>query len=134
MKEEIRENKMKNNEITLNGIQYVPKDSIQNQKTYPTKKTGKTFCIIRTYSAGVFAGWYNTKTKGKEGIVYDAIRIWYWDGANSLSDVASQKSVKPENCKFCQPVKEVILKEIIEVIPTTIEAQTFIINLKKWKK
>lgn len=123
---------MTSEEININGTIYVPQSSIGNSYTYPATKKGKTFCVVRTYSAGVFAGWYNILTPGKEGVVEDAIRIWYWDGANSLSDLATKKSTKPKNCKFCIPVKEIYLKEIIEVIPATIEAQEFIVGLKKW--
>jgi len=125
---------MKKMEIKIDGKTYVPKGDEKKGYTYPKTKKGLTWCIVRTYSAGVFAGWYDTKTKGKEGTVEDAIRIWYWDGANSLSDVASQACKTPENCKFCQPVNKIILKEIIEVIPTTTEAKEFIINLPKWQK
>ena len=122
------------NEIKINNKIYVLKGTDKKGYTYPKTKKNKTFCIVRTYSAGVFAGWYDTTTKGKEGIVEDAIRIWAWSGANSLSDVASQECTKPNECKFCQPVKEVILKEIIEVIPATTIAMKFIITLPKWQK
>jgi hypothetical protein len=125
---------MEKEELVINGVTYVPKGTESKGYSYPEKKKGKNFCIVRTYSAGVFAGWYDLKTKGKEGIVEDAIRIWYWDGANSLSDVATKPCTKPENCKFCVPLKEVYLKEIIEVIPATKDAQTFIVGLKKWEK
>lgn len=125
---------MNKNEIKVNGVTYVKKGTDTTAYNYPKTKKGKTWCVVRTYSAGVWAGWFDMNQKGKECIVEDAIRIWYWDGANSLSDVATQPCTKPENCKFCQPVKKVLLKEVIESIPATQNAKDFIVGLPSWKK
>lgn len=95
---------------------------------------GKTYCIIRTYSAGVFAGMYDRNIKGKEGTVYNARRLWYWDGAASLSQLSNEGVKVPEKCKFTVEVAEVDLKEIIEVIPCTKEAILNIKNVKEWKR
>jgi len=95
---------------------------------------GLSYCIVRTYSAGVFAGLYDRKTKGKEGTVFDARRIWYWDGAASLSQLANEGVKKPENCKFAQVVNEVDLKEIVEVIPCTVKAEKCIKGVEVWEK
>ena len=56
---------MKNKEIVIDGTTYVPKGSEKLTKA-PSLK-GKEYCVVRTYSAGVFAGFFNRKTKGKEG-------------------------------------------------------------------
>ena len=45
------------------------------------------YVIVRTYSAGVFAG-YLISQKGKEVTLTDARRIWFWSGAASLSQLA----------------------------------------------
>ena len=108
-------------------------DSLEQQKQKVSNK-GKEYCIVRTYSAGVFAGMFDRKTKGKEGTVFDARRIFYWDGAASLSQLANEGVKKPENCKFAQVVPEVDLKEIIEVIPCTKVARENIAAVKVWEK
>lgn len=90
-------------------------------------------CIVRTHSAGVFAGTL-VERNGKEGVVENARRIWYWDGAASLSQLATTGTSKPEDCKFPVPVSAVLLTEIIEVIPTTEEAQASIASVKPWAK
>ena len=95
---------------------------------------GLSYCIVRTYSAGVFAGLFDRKTRGREGTVFDAIRIFYWDGAASLSQLANEGVKKPENCKFAQAVSEVDLKEIVEVIPCTKKAEENIKGVKTWEK
>lgn len=96
-------------------------------------KMGKTYCIVRTYSAGVFAGLFDRKIKGKEGTIYQSRRIWYWSGANSLSQLANEGVKFPNKCKFAQEVKETDLKDIIEVIPCTKKAEKNIKGVPVWQ-
>jgi hypothetical protein len=91
----------------------------------------KKYVIVRTYSAGVFAGILEART-GKEVRLSDARRIWYWEGAASLSELAMRGTSKPENCKFPIAVKSVILTEAIEIIPTTAKAEKSIRGVKIW--
>ena len=114
--------KGKLNEVEINGVKYVPKDSV---KVNP-EVTGD-YCIVRTYSAGVFAGEIVEK-EGKQVKMKNARRLWYWDGAASLSQLAMEGTKKPENCKFPREVTEVILIEAIEIIPCT---QTAIKSIKE---
>jgi len=44
-------------------------------------------CIVRTNNAGVFAGVLSARD-GREAVVTDARRLWYWSGAASLSKLA----------------------------------------------
>ena len=120
------------NKLTLEELKKEIKDIEQQKETVVNK--GKEYCIVRTYSAGVFAGLYDRKTKGKEGTVYNSRRIWYWDGAASLSQLANEGTKNPNNCKFAQEVKELDLKEIIEVIPCTKKAKENIQSVKVWEK
>lgn len=89
-------------------------------------------CIVRTYSAGVFAGVLKSM-EGKQAIVTDARRFWYWDGAASLSQLAMDGVSKPQNCKFPVAVPEVLLTEVIEIIPTTDEARQSIAAVPEWR-
>lgn len=91
------------------------------------------YCIVRTYSAGVFAGTLKERN-GKEAIVTDARRIWYWSGAASLSQLAVDGTSDPENCKFPCPVSEVLLTEAIEIIPCTKKAEKSIKEVPEWTK
>ena len=119
-------------EIVVDGITYVPKGS-EKLVRVPSLK-GKEYCIVRTYSAGVFAGFFDRKTKGREGIVYNARRIFYWEGAASLSQLANEGVKSPDKCKFAQIVPEIDLKEIIEVIPCTTKAKQIIEGVVIWEK
>lgn len=72
--------------------------------------------IVRTYSAGVHFGTLASRDE-KEVILKDARRIWYWEGAFTLSAVASN-GVKPGS-KLSIAVNEILLPEAIEIIPCT---------------
>ena len=97
------------------------------------KKSTKKYVIVRTYSAGVFAGYLKSK-KGQEVILNDARRIWYWSGANSLSQLAEDGTKDPLNCKFPVPVKEVILTQAIEILSVSKKAQKSIEAVLIWQK
>ena len=51
--------------------------------------------IVRTYSAGVHAGILKSRD-GKEAVLTDARRIWYWDGAATLSQLAIDGTARDE--------------------------------------
>lgn len=123
---------MDKKELVIDGVTYVPKGS--ESRAMPKTQKGLTYCIVRTYSAGVFAGWFDTKTKGKEGTVFNARRLWYWDGANSLSELSVNGVSKPQNCKFPIEVSEVKLTEIIEVLPCSEKAKKSIAEVKVWQQ
>ena len=91
------------------------------------------YCLVRSKSAGVFAGTV-AKLDGQTVTMTNARRIWYWDGAASLSQLATDGASKPENCKFPAPVDEVMLFKVIEIIPMTTKAQESIAGVLPWKR
>lgn len=93
----------------------------------------KPYVIVRTYSAGVFAGTLENR-EGKIVKLSNARRLWYWEGAASLSQLAMEGVKKPESCKFPQEVDEVFLTEAIEILSVTPEAQANIAAVPVWKK
>ncbi len=98
--------------------------NIANQPSQPQSEglnyhIGKKV-IIRTYSAGVWFGELTEKS-GKEVILKNARRLWYWKTANSgisLSEVANAGLHK--DSKVCAAVENVWL-EAIEILPCTKE-------------
>ena len=115
--------------ITLNGVDYVPADSV---KAIATPVEGMRFCIIRTYSAGVHAG-YVKQQNGKEVTLVNARRLWKWAGAFTLSEMAVSGVSKPSECKFATAVPEIILTEAIEIIPCTEKAKEIILGVKDYE-
>lgn len=73
-----------------------------------------SFVLIRTFSAGVHYGTLRSK-KGKEVHLTNARRIWSWNGALSLSEIA-MNGLHIESSKISVPVDEIILTEAIEII------------------
>jgi hypothetical protein len=90
------------------------------------------YVIVRTYSAGVFAG-ILARREGKEVELHDARRIWYWAGAASLSQLAVDGTSKPKDCKFPAAVASVVLTEAIEILSTTPEAEASIRGVALWR-
>lgn len=100
-----------------------------------TKQFLNKKCIIRTYSAGV---WFGTikELESSECVLLKARRLWSWDGANSLSQLAVDGSNKPNNCKFSMAINEecgIYLPQVIEVLPCSEKSITNIENVKEWK-
>ena len=91
------------------------------------------YCMVRTTSAGVFAGTVASRD-GKEVVLTEARRIWYWEGAASLSQLATDGTRTPRKCKFPAPVAEVLLTEAIEIIPITDKARESIASVPEWRK
>ena len=87
--------------------------------------------MVRTEKAGVFAGILAARV-GDEAIVRNARRIWYWSGAASLSQLATEGTSKPSKCKFPVPVGEVLLLGVIEIIPMTDAAVESIASVPVW--
>lgn len=114
--------------IKINEVEYVRKDSVKCQ----TEITEDYF-IVRTYSAGVFAG-NIVKRDGQEVEMANARRLWYWDGAASLSQLALEGVKSPANCKFPAELPKVILTQVIEIISCTDAARASIAKVAIWKK
>ena len=91
------------------------------------------YIICRTYSAGVFAGTLVSR-KGQEVELKNARRLWYWDGAASLSQLAMDGVKKPANCKFPREVSSVLLLNAIELLPVTRVARESIKRVKIWER
>ena len=91
------------------------------------------YVMIRTLSAGVFAGTLVEITEnGKLVKATNARRIWSWEGAASLSELATVGTCKPESCKFPCEVPFVILTEVSEILPISEIARKSIASVPIW--
>ena len=91
------------------------------------------YVIARTYSAGVFAGELVSR-EGKEVVLRNARRLWFWDGAASLSQLAVSGTSTPQNCKFPGAVSRVTLLDLIELLDVSPEGRQSIESVPLWKK
>lgn len=96
------------------------------------KPVGK-YVIVRTYSAGVFAGNLESR-KGQEVVLRNARRLWHWSGAASLSQMAMEGTNDPSNCKFPCEVGRIELLQAIEIIDVAPIAENSIRSVPIWKK
>jgi hypothetical protein len=117
--------------MKINEVEYVRKDSLINNEA--VKLDGMPYVIVRTYSAGVFAGYLQSR-KEREVCLRQARRIWYWDGAASLSQLAVDGTSCPQNCKFPCEVDSIELLEAIEIIRCTEKSRKSISEVPVWKK
>ena len=88
--------------------------------------------IIRGDRSGVEFGEL-VEHKGREVTLKNARRIWYWDGAASLSQLAKDGTAKPDECKFTVTVDSITILDAIEIIPCTDKAIESIEGVKEWK-
>jgi hypothetical protein len=116
--------------IKIDDIEYVRKDDVQKEAQ---TLDGLKYVIVRTYSAGVFAGYIESQV-GQEVVLRQARRLWYWDGAASLSQLAMDGVAKPQNCKFPKEVTKIKLLNVIEIIDATEKAQKSIFEVSEWKQ
>ena len=94
--------------------------------------TGK-YCVIRGKEFGVFAGTVKNVDAGCV-LVENTRRLWYWDGAASISQIAAEGVTAPKNCKFSVAVDSIVLRGWIEIIPTTEAARKIIEEVPVWKR
>lgn len=88
--------------------------------------------IVRGDRSGVFFGTI-TKKDGKEVTLEKCRRLWYWDGAASISQLATNGTTAPNNCKFTITVDRIIILDAIEIILCTDEAIKSIERVREWK-
>ena len=117
------------NEVSINGQVYVLKGE---QEQMSESVDGLEYKIVRTYSAGVFAGYIKSR-KGQEVEMVKARRLWQWYGAMSLSELAVEGTTQPNDCRFAVEV-DVTLINAIEILSVTAKAKKSIQGVKKWVK
>lgn len=96
------------------------------------QKKKASYKIVRTFSAGVFAGEVVSR-KGQEVVMKNARRLWYWSGAASLSQLAVDGTSSPDSCKFPAPVSKVELLQAVEILDVTAKAEKSIKAVPVWQ-
>lgn len=90
------------------------------------------FYIIRGDRSGVFFGEI-AERNGREVTIRNARRLWYWDGAASLSQLAVEGTSKPRQCKFTVTVSSITILDAIEILPCTVKAKESIEGVPVWR-
>ena len=108
---------MSNNIININEIDENP------TKTY----------IVRADRAGVFFGKIRRRTEHEVEMV-DVRKLWYWDGAAAVEQLAMEGVKKPKECKFTVTVPEMVIADPIQIIPCTQAAEKSLAGVAEWKR
>lgn len=89
------------------------------------------FVIVRTESAGVFFG--QIKERNEHEVTMTNVRkLWYWDGACAVEELATNGTKKPDGCKFTVTIPEMTIADPIQIIPCTDKAIESINGVKEW--
>lgn len=121
-------------ELEINGITYVPQSEVTK---LAVNTDGLKAVLIRANNAGVHFGFLKYEKFTEAGKVVTLVktrRIWYWDGAASLSQIALEGVKKPENCKFSVTLEENEIVDVIETIPLTDVALDNLLKVPVWKQ
>ena len=89
--------------------------------------------IFRGDRSGVFYGEMGER-KDREVQIINCRRLWYWDGAASLSQLALEGVTEPQRCKFTVTVPELTITDLIEFIPCSDAACSSIDGVAAWKR
>jgi len=83
-----------------------------------------TYVIVRCRDAGVHCGEYRSHS-GREVKLRNARRIWRWNGAMTLSEIA-HSGLDSAQSKVSKPVKRALLLEACEILAVTDAARVTI--------
>lgn len=90
--------------------------------------------VIRGDRSGVFFGKIKERKSDCKNIVFKNIRrLWKWDGAASISQIAESGVTIPNRCKFTVVVDELELTDVIELITCKADAVKNIQEVDVWK-
>ena len=90
------------------------------------------YVIVRGAESGVFAGVLKEK-EGREVELTDCRRLWYWEGAATLSQLAVDGTQRPCDCSFTMSVEGLVILDAIEIIPCSEKAEKSIRSVDVWK-
>jgi len=96
-----------------------------------------TCVLVRSKYAGVHFGYLKEEKFTESGKVVQLLktrRVWYWDGAASLSQMALEGVSKPQNCKFSVEIATNEIVDVIETIPLTEKALINLYKVAIWKQ
>jgi hypothetical protein len=91
------------------------------------------FYIVRATNAGVFFGKIKERSQG-EVTMTDVRKLWYWDGACAVEQLAVDGTKRPDRCKFTVIVPEMIIADPIQIIECSKKAVESLRGVVVWKK
>lgn len=93
--------------------------------------------IIRSYGAGVFFGTLNEAEKCEDKWTVELLncrRLWRWDGACSITQLAVDGAKKPSGCKFTITEPSIVVSSVIEIHECSEKSIQSIESVSEWKE
>lgn len=116
--------------IEINGQTYV----LRGKTTHALDDASRPFVIIRSYGAGVFAGYLAARNDTTRVVKLDGcIRLHAWTGC-SLSQVARDGIAGTGTNRFSIPRDGHEIFEVLEIIPCSEHACAAIQGVPTWEK
>ena len=92
----------------------------------------KNYVIVRGNRSGVFFGELKERN-GQDVELLNARKLWYWDGAAAVEQIAKDGVKNPGACKFTVSVDSMMITDAIQIIPCTDAAKKSISGAAEWK-
>ena len=89
--------------------------------------------VVRCAQAGVFFGQIKERN-GDEVTMANVRKLWYWDGACAVEQLAVDGTKKPSDCKFTVMVPEMVLTGVIQILACTDKAAESLAAVGEWKR
>ncbi len=90
--------------------------------------------IIRSDRAGVFFGTLDKVIDNTNVILSNARKLYYWNGACAVEEIAVNGVTNPENCKFTVTVDIIGITGCIQILSCSEDSIKSINSVKEWKK
>ena len=92
--------------------------------------------IIRADRAGVFYGTLAEVESNGDKLqveLTDLRRLWYWDGACSLTQLSVEGTKAADRCKFTIRQASAVIVGVVEILPCSDVACESIEGVEEWK-
>lgn len=90
------------------------------------------YYIIRGDRSGVFFGQIASRN-GQEVELRNARKLWYWDGACAVEQLAVDGIVGRGDNRFTVVVPEMVITDAIQILPCSDKAAKILGEVKVWK-
>ena len=90
------------------------------------------YYVVRCDRAGVFFGKIKERSE-TEVVMIDVRKLWYWDGAAAIEQLAVEGTKEPNACKFTVTISEMSVMNPIQIIPCSDKATENIKAVNEWK-
>lgn len=92
----------------------------------------KQMYVVRTNHAGVFFGEIASRD-GEEVTMRNVRKIWHWEGACGVEQLAVDGVKKPEKCKFTVLLDELTILGVNQILPCTEKASKSLGGVAVWR-